>query len=414
MEILKILLIASIISIIPGQIIRLPFFLEYGAVNLTDLSVFAADIFGLIYLMFFKKSLNLSKKVFPIFFIFVIWTLATNIFSLTLFNIQQILISSFFLLRFLSYFFISQLILNVVEKDKITNWLNLIVFSAFIFILVGFIQLLTFPDLTSLTAYGWDPHQRRIVSTLLDPNFTGFIFVVTFAISTTLLLFLKKQVGKLSKRINFVYSKKNFVYLLVSLFSIIGVVLTFSRSSYLALIAPILIIGLVKSPKMLFLTTSFLLLSFFTIPQVKNRVIGAVTLDDTSQARIISWKNAVSIFKNQPLFGVGFNNYRYAQEKYQLYDDPNQVELHSSSGSDSSILLVAATTGLIGLFLFLTLLGTLLTTAIKKSSKEPVKLIFLSVLVSLIIHSQFVNSFFFPQISVLFWFIFGLSQINDI
>jgi O-antigen ligase len=332
--------------------------------------------------------------------------LTSNIFSLTLFNWKQILVSSFFLLRFLSYFFISQIIINIVKKDKIPNWLNLITFTGIIFMLFGFFQLVIFPDLTSLTAYGWDPHQRRIVSTLLDPNFAGFIFVIIFSISTTSLLFLKKQTGKFLKRIYF-------FYLVASLFSIISVVLTFSRSSYLALINSIFIIGALKSPKMLFLTTGFLLLSFFTIPQVKNRVIGALTLDDTSQARIISWKNAAKVLNNQPIFGVGFNNYRYAQEKYQLYKDPNQVELHSSSGSDSSILLVAATTGLVGLFLFLTFLGSLPAISIKKSSQEPVKLIFISVFVSLIIHSQFVNSFFFPQISVLFWFLFGLSQIND-
>ena len=149
--------------------------------------------------------------------------------------------------------------------------------------LFGFFQLVIFPDLTTLTAYGWDPHQRRIVSTLLDPNFAGFIFVIIFSISTASLLFFKKQNPK------------------------------------------IFIIGALKSPKMLFLTTGFLLLSFFTIPQVKNRVIGALTLDDTSQARIISWKNAAKVLNNQPIFGVGFNNYRYAQEKYQLYKDPNQV-----------------------------------------------------------------------------------------
>ncbi len=406
MEILKILLIASIISIIPGQIIRLPFFFEYGAVNLTDLIIITTDILVLFWSFLFKKSLNLSKYILPLFFIFFCWALTSNIFSLTIFSWKQILTASFFLLRFLSYFFISQLILNIVEKDKITNWLNLSAFTGLVFTVIGFIQLIIFPDLTSLTAYGWDPHQRRIVSTLLDPNFAGFIFVMTFAISTTSLLFLKKQKEKFPGRIHFFYA-------LVSLFSILAVVLTFSRSSYLALIASIFTIGLVKSPKMLFLTAGFLLLSFFTIPQVKNRVIGAFTLDDTSQARIISWKNAVTVIKHQPLFGVGFNNYRFAQEKYQLYADPNQVELHSSSGSDSSILLVAATTGLIGLFLFLSFLGSLLLKSLKKSSKEPVKLIFLTVLISLMIHSQFVNSFFFPQISVLFWVLFGLSQIND-
>lgn len=407
MEILKILLVSLILSIIPGQVLRLPFFLEYGAVNLTDIIVIITDIFFVFYFMTTKRSINFSKKVFPAFIVFFTWVITANIFSLSIFDLKQTLSSSFFLIRFLSYFFVSQVILNLIKQEKITAWVNLITFIGFIFILLGFFQLVIFPDLTSLTVYGWDPHQRRIVSTILDPNFAGFIFVVIFAISTTLLLFLKKTKNT--------FLNKNYLsYFLASIFSIISVIFTFSRSSYLALITAVFVIGLIKSPKMFFLTLSFLLISFFTIPQVKNRVVGAVALDDTAQARIISWENAILVFKSQPIFGVGFNNYRYAQAKYQIFEQPEQIELHSSSGSDSSVLLVAATTGIIGLLLFLFLILTILLSVLRKPANNPIKLITLSVLLALTVHSQFVNSFFFPQISLLFWIIFGLSQIEDV
>lgn len=407
MEILKILIVSSILSIIPGQVLRLPFFFEYGAVNLTDLIIISTDIFFVIYFLTIKRSIHFSKKVFPAFVIFFCWAITTNIFSLTIFDLNQTLSSSFFLLRFLSYFFISQVILNCIDKEKIANWLNLITFTGFVFILFGFFQLLFFPDLTSLTAYGWDPHQKRIVSTVLDPNFAGLIFVFIFTISTTSLLFLKKT---LNSNLN-----KNYLFFfLILIFSITSVILTFSRSSYLALISAAFAIGLIKSPKIFFLTIIFFIISFLTIPQVKNRIVGAIALDDTAQARIISWENAITVFKNQPVFGVGFNNYRYAQAKYQLFEHPSQIELHSSSGSDSSILLVAATTGIIGLLLFLFLILTILFSVLKKPMNNPINLITLSVLLTLTVHSQFVNSFFFPQISILFWIIFGLSQIEDV
>lgn len=407
MEILKILLVSLILSIIPGQVLRLPFFLEYGAINLTDILAIITGIFFVCYHFTIKKTFKLSTGVFPIFLIFFIWVITSNIFSLTLFGLKQTLTSSFFLVRFLSYFFISQIILNSIKKEKVSNWINLITFVGFIFIVIGFLQLFILPDLNFLTAYGWDPHQKRIVSTILDPNFAGFIFVLIFIISTTKLLFSVKP-GR------YVLNRIQFYTLLASIFSIISVIFTFSRSSYLALVTAIFIIGLIKSPKMFFLTLSFLLISFFTIPQVKNRVIGAVALDDTAQARIISWENAILIFKSQPIFGVGFNNYRYAQAKYQLFEHPEQIELHSSSGSDSSILLVAATTGIVGLVLFLFLILTILLSVLRNTTNKPIKLITLSVLLALTVHSQFVNSFFFPQISLLFWIIFGLSQIEDV
>lgn len=406
MQTLKILLIAAIFSLIPSQLLRIPFFLEYGAVNLTDIFVVLINVAFLILVLTTKKPLKLSRSVIPALLIFSLWVICANIFSLTIFSPQQTLSSSLFLVRLIAYFFISQVILNIVKKEELKNWINLIIFTGVIFMALGFLQLVAYPDLTPLVPYGWDPHQRRIVSTILDPNFAGFIFTSIFALSTSILLFAKSQIE--SER------KIRLYYLLVSIFALIAVVLTFSRSSYLALLTVIAVIGLIKSPKILLVTGIFLAASFLLIGQVRNRVIGAFTIDDTAQARIISWKNAGSILARQPVFGVGFNNYRFAQEKYQLFDSPGQIELHSASGSDSSILLVAATTGIVGLTLFLGFILTLILAFVKNARSNPIKLASLSIFLALIVHSQFVNSFFFPQIAILVWTIFGLSQVNDL
>ena len=230
-----------------------------------------------------------------------------------------------------------------------------------------------------------------------------------FIFSTAICLYIFEQ-----KSAHFVFaSKTKLTYLGLSFLSIVALLLTYSRSSYIALLVAGLIIGTLKSPRILVAVTIFLLVSFITIPQVKSRITGAFKIDETSQARIISWKNALTIFKYQPIFGVGFNNYRYAQAKYRLFLSPEQIELHSASGVDSSVLLVAATTGIVGLALFLVLVGTIILSLANKIYTQPISLISLSIFLSLLVHSQFVNSFFFPQISLLFWFIFGLSQVNN-
>lgn len=407
MEIIKILLIASLLSLITGQLLRFSLFLNYGALNLTDLLVFALDLTFIFYVFFNRKKTKFSRKVFPVIILFTLWAATANIFSLSFLNFSEVASSSFFLLRFLAYFFISQVVLNSLEKEKIISWLNTFLLIGFIFIACGFLQLILFPNLNFLTVYGWDPHQKRIVSTILDPNFAGLIFVFIFSTAISLYLFEQKSMPIT------LTSKNRLLYLGLSLLAIVAVLLTYSRSSYLALIAAGLAIGTFKSPKILLAVLIFLLVSFIAIPQVKNRITGAFEIDETSQARIVSWKNAITIFQHQPIFGVGFNNYRYAQAKYRLFAYPEQIELHSASGVDSSLLLVAATTGTIGLLLFLALIAVVISSAISNIYLQPASLISLTVFLSLLVHSQFVNSFFFPQISLIFWFIFGLSQIND-
>lgn len=403
MEIIKVLLISTLFSLVTGQLLRFPFFLNYGAINVTDILVFVVDFVFLIYTLSIRKSLKLSKSVIIPLLSFTFLAVASNILSLSLFSQVQVVSSSLFLLRFLGYFLISQVILNIVTKNKVERWQNLIEFIGVIFIALGFLQLIFFPDLSSLTVYGWDPHQRRIVSTILDPNFAGFIFTIIFALASSLFLFNDKKSELFPRKVHF----------LIALSAIVAVVLTFSRSSYLALMVVILTIGFLKSPKMLICSILFLALTLGLIPQARSRIFGALSIDDTSQARIISWKNALTITSHNPIFGVGFNNYRFAQAKYQLFAYPGQIEIHSASGVDSSFLLVAATTGISGLFMFLLLIFSVLKTIISKLKGRSINLAMLSIFLALLVHSQFVNSFFFPQISVLFWIIFGLSQIDD-
>ena len=252
------------------------------------------------------------------------------------------------------------------------------------------------PDFTHLSIYGWDPHQARIASTLLDPNFTGFCMVIFIALSISLYL----------------YRKKN-IYLLFSLFATVSLILTFSRSSYLAFIAVLLTIAIFKSGKILAWGFIILILAFWLIPQARQRTIGAFTIDKTAQARLESWENALKIFKDNYLFGVGFNTYRFAQARYGFFSFDNPQGGHSGAGSDSSILLVAATTGILGLSLFLFLLFSILRTSLKSIRSNFIALTTLASFLGLIIHSQFNNSIFFSQIMLIMWFLFGLKLKSD-
>ena len=401
MQGISLLLISVLVSIIPGQIIRLPFLGASGTLTVTDIFVIITDLTFIIYALWIKKSLKIEHKIFFPALLFILFATASTILAAGTFKLNEIFISSLFLIRFIFYFFLSVVIFNIVTKEKVNSWFKIILFIGTLFIIIGFFQFVLLPDLSFLAVYGWDPHQQRIASTFLDPNYSGMIFVVIFVIATSIFLYQKKR----NKIIDF--------YPLIAAISFIALILTFSRSSYLAFLTAIATIGILKSPKLFIAILFLFVVAFSQITQVRARIAGALTLDETSKARLESWQKGLTIFKDNLLFGVGFNTYRFAQAKYGFFSPDEPQGGHSGAGSDSSIILVAATTGIIGLFFYLFFLFRILRVFIKKSTQDPWHLASLSIFLALLVHSQFVNSLFFPQIMLILWFILGLIQVYD-
>jgi O-antigen ligase len=121
-----------------------------------------------------------------------------------------------------------------------------------------------------------------------------------------------------------------------------------------------------------------------------------VKLERTSsiQARIQNWRNSLIIIRDHPIFGVGFNTYRYAQRAYGFTDTSKWLQSHAGAGADSSLLFVTATAGVFGLLAYLWYLRSLNQLRTPNSELQVV-------LVALLVHSLFLNSLFYP--SVMLW-----------
>ncbi|MBI3070128.1 MAG: O-antigen ligase family protein, partial [Candidatus Levybacteria bacterium] len=128
--------------------------------------------------------------------------------------------------------------------------------------------------------------------------------------------------------------------------------------------------------------------------------------------RLESTGNAIAIFKDNPLIGVGFNAYRYAQYRYGFIKGENWQIVHSGAGTDNSFLFVLATTGIIGLISYLYLWWVILKKAyFEKSSKIISGVVFASV-AGLALNAFFINSLFFPFIMAWMWILLGLTESN--
>jgi len=120
-------------------------------------------------------------------------------------------------LRLLTYLGVGFSIKILIKQKRINlSWLRLsLSLSLGLIILLGILQYWLIPDLRFLGSAGWDVHYYRLASSLLDPNFTGMILVVTL----------------ISILYKFNFQKKWLKYLLFGTLLPL-LLLTYSRSSY--------------------------------------------------------------------------------------------------------------------------------------------------------------------------------------
>lgn len=327
---------------------------KIGIFNLFDMTVFALAMINL-----------LRKPIYPSWYRYIIYFILACVFSL-LVNYKLVDIKSIlYLVRLWSYSMIAVYISNFVSDHKaVDRSLLAVSVSA---ATLGWLQYIFWPDLTALRYLGWDDHLLRMAGTFLDPTYLGLILVLGII---------------LAEKLNF---KKIIYFLLISL------AFTYSRSSYL--IASLFLIYKKK-----FLPLIIFILIILLLP--KNIGEGTnLTRTVSGNKKLINYKENAEIFIKSPLVGIGFNNMCNAR---QLYLNDTNVNSHSCSGSDSSILFLLATTGIIGSMLLLHAI-----------SHMPYDIILKASFIVVLLHSLFANSLFYPHIMFWMFALLGLRSKSN-
>lgn len=387
MNLIYFLLVGVIFTTILGEFGQYPFGTSNLSVSLTDLVLFITVCFFLIWKVAIKREFNIPRFVWPL-YLFLLSGLIGLILSGQFSGI-------FYLLRFILYSSIAMIFFNL-KMDlnlKFESFLKPAILSGLVLSVLGFIQLLILPDLDLLSLYGYDPHKNRLVSSFLDPNFSGVYLGLSFLCS-----------------IYFTYKDKSKFYLVSSLIILTAVILTFSRTAYLMLFMEIFLLGIMKSKKILLGLVGVTLLLYLFVSPFQSRISGAFKLDVSASERFFSWQNGLVIFQNNPIFGVGFNNIRYAQEEYNLTKVFSSDGGNSGSGIDSGFLFVAATSGILGLLFYIYFWINLLFLSFKERNDNNLKFILVfSYIGALIIAGQFINALFYPPIMVLYFSLIGVG-----
>lgn len=246
-------------------------------------------------------------------------------------------------LRWLSY---SLLLWPLVQLGKQISLTKIIKLFSAVFVSICWLQYIFLPDMRWLRYFGWDDHYYRIIGPLFDPGFTGIILVF-------ILIWLWEN-------------KSN---RLMQIFTLGALLLTYSRASYLALFVAMIWL---KKPIKLFVLCFLLIV---ILPRTSGGEGVKLERTSTVNARISNWKGTWNTFIENPVFGIGFGAYR----------------------SDSSLLYVLATTGIVGLVAYLGYLKSLMKLG--------------STFGALMVHSLFLNSLFYP--AVLTWVALRLAIMEN-
>lgn len=298
---------------------------------------------------------------------FLIISLFSFLFSLNFFSLGKVSDGLVYLLRLISYISFSFFIYSNYQTSKKKTLLTKSLLIAGVFIgALGIIQYLFLPDIRALKEFGWDDHLGRLVSTFLDPTFTGILLVLSMLLAV---------------------SQGSFA---LGFLLLIPLVLTYSRSSYLALIVSFIAYFILeKRKKILLIFPLLLLLSLPFLPKPPSEGTNLVrTYSITSKFE--DYSSGIALISKSPIIGLGFNNICLAKVKYLGETNPFS---HSCGGLDSSILFIVATTGIVGLII---ILDFQLFIFLKGNTLLRVSLI------ALLVHSLFTNTIFYAW--VMGWF----------
>lgn len=375
----KFLVIAFLFCFPFGQLLR--FDINFASRTIPIIAIDLIALLSIIYIPFISKP-----KISWHFNAFFAACVLSLLLSFSYLEPLKVIMGSLYFVRLFAYYSFLILTWNLVKKSPKfkTDLFYLITISFVLAAIFGWLQYFLFFDLTYLKYAGWDDHLGRLVGTFLDPGFTGLIFVIAFFFSFN----------------KYLYQKKG-IHLLFSLFFMATLLFTYSRASYLAFVVGMAITYLLKrkiKPVIIFLVIFFIAIPF--LPRTRGE---GVRLERTKSigARYGNYQETISIIKKYPLFGVGYNNICPIRET-EFKDD---TKSHACTGSDSSLLYVLATTGVVGSILFLNLMkktffnlaGDYYGDLLKVSSA------------ALFVHSIFSNSFFYPWILGFFAILLGIA-----
>jgi len=245
----------------------------------------------------------------------------------------------------------------------------------------------------------------------------------------------------------FIFHKKynapqRYLTLLIFLLFATGVVLSYSRASWLGIIVAFAAFWVIylRINYRYILATAILLLGLFYTFQTEIRItlerdqqessgdfkehiqsIYNITTDASNMERINRWNSAIRMFKERPVFGWGPGTYQFVYAPFQRWEDYTPITTHFGDvgNAHSEYIGPLAESGLPGMLTFIAIVITVLYTGIRnfyKIKDNDLRWLSLGATLGLITYFThgFLNNFLnTDKASVLFWGLIALIVAID-
>lgn len=344
-----------------------------------DLPIFLIAPISIFYFWKSKRTIENVKYL----LLFLAAGFAGLFFFLSTFS--ELLVAGAYLVRFILYVLLALPIFSF-SKKEILKLYKAVIVSGLLFLAIGYIQYFFYTDLANLYYLGWDRHLHRFFSSFLDPNFAGVYLVFLLVISISFISFSKNE-----------HRKKTILLLL--LLYMPAIFLTYSRTAYVSLVISMSVF--LFNVKKKYVIGFLILFVFMLIIVPKNFGGEGVNLLRTYSifTRLEASEVALSIFLRNPILGVGFNAFKYAQLKEGVLL-PSQLNSHAASGVPNSYMFVLATTGIIGFSLFLVFLSQIIKKLSKGAHDNLIVNGSLAAFIGVLVSGFFENTLFYSPILI--------------
>ena len=237
-------------------------------------------------------------------------------------------------IRFTMYIFVFYL-LSYKVKDRICKLL----FNSFVFVAM-LSGLYTVGQLAYTKYLGYKIDKTiRIPSFLENPNNLGAYSILIFFIVIMIFITTKNL-------------KYKFFYGISVILLLINIMFSQSRNALIALIVGVFIIAILYDKRFLILSLIFPII-FFIIPAIRARVFQIFDMSQNN-SRFIIWEVSTSIIKDNPILGIGYENFSVQYPNY-IANNPNLVvyDGYLPLHSHNIFFKIQAELGLIGTIIFI-------------------------------------------------------------
>jgi len=338
--------------------------------------------FSLLFL-FLKYRFSVLKKLhknylFLSIFVFLISLFIAYIIAYPLFNLWANMVGGLYLLRITVYllYFVYFYFHYLVNRDLKKHIRYQTFFIIGTIICSSIFQYIFYPNLRNLLYQGWDPHLYRVFSFFFEPYLAGA------AITLSLYFFYFHF---------FLGNNKKFLKYTILAVLFILLMLTFSRTVYIAALITISLFFLKKrNISHIFFLLVFFVLLVIVIPKpvgVGVQLYRTFSID----TRINNMVEGIQLWAKAPIFGIGYDRIRYRKAQLKLSDTVSLS--HAAAGYHSSFITILVSGGIVGLICFVFLLFQLA----RISSISSFYILFLSIL------SVGDNALLHPFILFLLW-----------